>query len=471
MTAAPIVREANYVDGRWVPPAAGRSLDVENPYTEGVAGRAPLSDATDVAAAVAAADRAFDTWSATPGPERAGHLRALHRAVADRVEDLAATWTAEVGIPLTAARAATAGLPLTVLAQMADLAESAEADQTSGRTIVSRVPIGVVGAITPWNYPLSQLAIKTATALAAGCTVVAKPSEIAPLCAYAFADIVDSVGLPPGVFNLVGGDGPAVGEAIAGDPRVRAVSFTGSTATGRRVMTLAAGNLARVCLELGGKSASLVLDDEVLEQAVRATVASCLRNGGQTCTALTRLVVPRRLADRAVAVAADEMGRVVAGDPTDERTTLGPLVSARQRARVLDFVAGADADPVYRGTVPDGSGHFVAPTLFRRVDPGSPLAQEEIFGPVLAVLEVADEDEAVRVANGTPYGLAAAVWHGDHEHALAVARRMVAGSVTVNGGAFDATAPYGGLRHSGLGRELGQAGIDEFLEARAIFRA
>ncbi|MDA3033216.1 MAG: aldehyde dehydrogenase family protein, partial [Actinomycetota bacterium] len=333
---------------------------------------------------------------------------------------------------------------------------------------------GVVGIITPWNYPLSQIATKTGAALAAGCTVVAKPSEIAPLCAFGFADVVEQAGLPAGVFNIVGGDGPNVGAALASDRRVNAISFTGSTATGAAVMAAAAANITRVCLELGGKSASVVLDAGVLETAVTATAASCLRNSGQTCTSLTRLIVPRSLASNAIALAVDHFSSAVLGDPLDEATTIGPLVSERQRDRVRAFIGdgirsgatlllGGAEQPSQTNT-----GYFVSPTVFAHVDPTSSIAREEIFGPVLSIIVVDDEDEALHVANDVDYGLAGAVWSLDPERAIAFARRMDAGSISVNGGAFNPDAPYGGVKQSGIGYELGRFGIEEFLSTRVL---
>lgn len=464
-------RRDNLIGGRWQPPTSRRFEEVEDPYRERPIGLAPASTAADVAAAVSAAADAGQQWRTTSGAERADHLDRLRLLLEDRIDEFATCWSREVGIPISVARAATAGLPVTALRTAAELARTLPWDETMGQSRIVQGPVGVVGIITPWNYPLSQIATKTAAALASGCTVVAKPSEIAPLCAFAFADLVDEAGIPAGVFNIVGG-GASAGAALAADPRLGAISFTGSTTTGASVMAAAAQNITRVCLELGGKSATVVLDEGVLVRAMEATVASCLRNSGQTCTSLTRLVVPRPLAGHAVDLAVELADAAKLGDPLDPSTTLGPLVSAAQRTRVWRYIdegkrSGARMVTGHGRELPE-TGYFVAPTIFTDVDPASPIAQEEIFGPVLSILVVDDEDEAIRVANGVQYGLAGAVWSSDDEHALAVARQMQAGSISVNGGAFNPDAPYGGLKRSGIGYELGRAGIEEFLVTRVL---
>ncbi len=466
-------RAHHFIGGEWRPPATGESIPVEDPYRQVIIGTGPAGDASDVEAAVEAATAALPAWSATSPDERAAVIDRLREGIEERLEDFAATWTAEVGIPITTSRAATAGLPVAGLRAVAELTRTMPWSSSIGNSRIIHGPVGVVGAITPWNYPLSQLVTKTAAAFAAGCAVVAKPSEIAPLCAFGFADIVAELGLPPGVFNLVGGDGPSVGAAIARHPGVHAVSFTGSTRTGAAIMAAGAPNITRVCLELGGKSAALVLDEEILERAVTASIASCLRNTGQTCTSLTRLVVPHHLADRATALAASLFEQHVLGDPFDEATTIGPLVSAAQQARVRDFIEqgiAAGARVVVGGAEPvdHPTGWFVQPTVFADVDPSSTIAQEEIFGPVLSIIAVDDIDHAVDVANGVAYGLAGAVWATDLDLAIQVVERIEAGSLTVNGGAFNAAAPYGGLKRSGIGYELGRAGIEEFLTTKVV---
>ncbi|MCW3819685.1 aldehyde dehydrogenase family protein [Micromonospora sp. DR5-3] len=476
-TAPParLVRRHLHVAGEWVDPADGETIPVENPATGEIVGQVPAGTPADVDRAVAAARAAFPGWAATAPAERAAHLDRLHVALAARADAIAHTVALELGTPLKLATRVQAGLPLTVLRGMVDLAARPPAEQTVGNSLVVREPVGVVGAITPWNYPLHQVVAKVAPALAAGCTVVLKPSELTPLTAYLLFDAITEAGLPAGVVNLVPGTGPIVGEALAAHPDVDLVSFTGSTATGRRIAHLAADRIARVALELGGKSANLILADADLPTAVKVGVANAFLNSGQTCTAWTRMLVHR---DR-YAEALDLIRAAVAGyrlgDPFDPATRLGPLVSAAQAERVRGHVARALADGarlVAGG--PDvplpAHGHFVAPTIFADVHPDSALAQEEVFGPVLAVLPFDDTDDAVAIANNSRYGLAGAVWSADEDAALAVARRLRTGQVDVNGAAFNPLAPFGGYRQSGLGRELGAAGVEEFTELKAIQR-
>lgn len=471
----PMVRQRrhNFIDGQWSTPSRADVIDVENPCTTSIIGCAPSATAADIDMAIDAAHRARRGWAATPADERAAFIDRIREGIEERLEEFATTWTQEVGIPITTARAATGGLPISGLRAIADIARTMPWQEQMSNSRIVHDPIGVVAAITPWNYPLSQIATKTAAALAAGCTVVAKPSEVAPLCAYAFADVVAAAGLPAGVFNLVGGTGIDAGEPLITDARVGAISFTGSTATGRRVMTAAAANITRVCLELGGKSAAVVLDEEILATAIQASIASCLRNSGQTCTSLTRLIVPQHLAAAATELAAELFSAAVVGDPMDERTTIGPLVSAAQRDRVLGYIrkgveSGARLVVGGAGPITDLPGWFVAPTVFADVDPSSVIAQEEIFGPVLSIITVADRAEAIAVANGVDYGLAGSVWASDPDEAVEVAMQIEAGSITVNGGVFNTEAPYGGLKQSGIGYELGRAGIEEFLTTRVL---
>ncbi|WP_436526455.1 aldehyde dehydrogenase family protein [Actinoplanes sp. HUAS TT8] len=464
-------REQLYIGGAWVPPESGDRIEVENPYTEQVIGHVPAGTPEDVNLAVSAARKAFDSWSALPMAERGAHLDRLHQALAARAADIARTVGQELGTPLKIAQAVQAGLPLTVLRGYADLALQPVDEQTIGNSLIVREAAGVVGAITPWNYPLHQVVAKVGAALAAGCTVVLKPSELTPLVAYLLADAADEAGLPAGVFNLVTGTGAAVGAAIAGHPDVDMISFTGSTATGRAITHAAADRIAKVSLELGGKSANVILDDADLVKAVKVGVGNAFLNSGQTCTAWTRMLVHRTHYDEAVALAAKTAAGYTVGDPFDPATRLGPLVSAAQRDRVRGFIERADARLVAGGLdapLP-GTGHFVAPTVFADVTPDSELAQEEIFGPVLSIIPFDSDDEAVTIANNSKYGLAGAVWGGD-EHALAVARRIRTGAVDVNGGSFNPFAPFGGYKQSGVGRELGQFGLEEFQQVKAIQR-
>ncbi|PWU46925.1 aldehyde dehydrogenase family protein [Micromonospora globispora] len=478
LAAAPpdlLVRRHLHIAGDWVDPVDGDPIPVENPATAEIVGQVPAGTPADVDRAVAAARAAFPDWAATAPAERAAHLDRLHTALAARADEIARTIALELGTPLKLAARVQAGLPLTVLRGMVDLAARPPAEESVGNSLVVREPVGVVGAITPWNYPLHQVVAKVAPALAAGCTVVLKPSELTPLTAYLLFDAIAEAGLPAGVVNLVPGTGPVVGEAIAAHPDVDLVSFTGSTVTGRRIAHLAADRIARVALELGGKSANLLLADADLPTAVKVGVGNAFLNSGQTCTAWTRMLVHRDRYDEALDLIAQVVGAYRVGDPFDPATRLGPLVSAAQAERVRGHVdrALADGARLIAGgpAVPlPTRGHFVAPTVFADVHPDSALAQEEVFGPVLAVIPFADTDEAVAIANNSRYGLAGAVWSADGERALAVARRLRTGQVDINGGAFNPLAPFGGYKQSGLGRELGAYGIDEFREIKAIQR-
>jgi aldehyde dehydrogenase (NAD+) len=464
-----------YIGGDWVAPLGEGTIPVEDPTTEEVCAHVPAGTAGDIDRAVGAARAAFEPWSRTAPAERAAHLQRLHAALAARADRIAATVALEVGTPMRVATRIQTGLPLSVLNSFAELAARPPEERTVGNSLVVREPAGVVGAITPWNYPLHQIVAKVGAALAAGCTAVVKPAELTPLVAYLLFDAVDEAGLPPGVLNLVTGTGPVAGAALAAHPDVDVVSFTGSTATGARISRLAADRVARVALELGGKSANVILPDADLPRAVKVGLANALLNSGQTCTAWTRMLVHRdRLADVVDLVASSAAGYRL-GDPFDEATRLGPVVSAAQRERVRGFVERgvAEGGRVVAGgpdaPVPD-RGYFVAPTVLTDVHPDATVAQEEIFGPVLAVIAFEDDDEAVSIANNSRYGLAGAVWSADEERALAVARRMRTGAVDINGAAFNPLAPFGGYRQSGFGRELGSYGLAEFLETKAIQR-
>jgi aldehyde dehydrogenase (NAD+) len=464
--------EAFFIGGEWVGPAGSGMIEVVDPATEQVVAAVPEGTPADVDAAVAAARAALPGWSATGPADRAKMLAALADGLAARAEEIARTISGEMGSPITFARRVQAALPVTVLRSYADLLPGHAFEERIGNSLVVREPAGVVGAITPWNYPLHQVIAKVAPALAAGCTVVLKPSEVAPLSTYLLAEAVLEAGLPPGVLNIVHGYGPVVGEALAAHPGVDMVSFTGSTRAGRRVGEVAAATVKRVALELGGKSASLVLPDADLAAAVKVTLANCFINGGQTCSAWTRLLVPADRHDEAVALAVAGTAKYPVGDPAQEDTRVGPMVSAAQRERVLGYLergvaegavlaAGGPEPPLPRG-------FYVAPTVFAAVRPQMAVAQEEIFGPVLSVLGYADEDEAVDIANGTPYGLAGAVWAGDQERAVAVARRLRTGQVDINGGRYNPLAPFGGYKQSGNGRELGRFGLAEYLEVKSL---
>ena len=467
-------RDKLYIDGRWTAPSGSQTIDVLSASTEEVMGRIPEGDHADVQAAVAAARRAFDGWAATPVAERAAFLKKVQEGLKARADDIARTIAGEVGMPLKLSAMIQAGSPIATFGMYARMLGGFSFEEKVGHSLVVREAVGVVAAITPWNYPLHQIAAKVAPALAAGCTVVLKPSEVAPLNAFILADVIDSVGLPAGVFNLVTGTGPVVGEALVRHPEVDMVSFTGSTRAGKRVSELAAQTVKRVALELGGKSAAVILDDADFAAAVRGTVNACFLNSGQTCTAHTRMLVPESRYEEAARLAVDAATKFTVGDPFAETTKLGPLISAAQRERVREFIRkgiAEGAELLCGGPdAPAGlaKGYYVQPTVFGRVRPGSTIEQEEIFGPVLAIVTYRDEDEAVRIANGTPYGLAGAVWAGSDERAVALARRLRTGQVDINGGAFNPLAPFGGYKQSGNGRELGRYGLEEFLEYKAL---
>jgi acyl-CoA reductase-like NAD-dependent aldehyde dehydrogenase len=469
-----------YIDGQWVPSTGSGTIDVVNASTEEVMGSIPEGTPADVDRAVAAAKAAFEGWSATDPSERAKALQALADGLGARNQEIAETITGEVGMPLFLSQLIQAGLPTAIAGTYVKLIDEVVWEEEVGNSLVVKEPIGVVGAITPWNYPLHQIIAKVAPALAAGCTVVLKPSEVAPLNAFILAEIIDGIGLPAGVFNLVSGVGPVVGEAIASHPDVDMVSFTGSTRAGTRVAALAAPTVKRVALELGGKSANVILDDldgDDLDAAVRKGVGSCYLNSGQTCTAFTRMLVPRPRHDEIVDIIRDEVESVYTlGDPAAGAGRLGPVISDSQRERVRGYIQkGVEegATLVTGGAeAPDDlpTGYYVRPTVFAGVDNAMAIAQEEIFGPVLSVIPYDDIDDAVRIANDSPYGLAGGVWGADKDAAVAVARRMRTGQVDVNGGAFNPLAPFGGYKQSGIGRELGKYGLDEFLQTKALQR-
>lgn len=458
------------IGGRWR--RASARADVANPATEATMGTAAHAEPADVDAAVAAAHAALPEWAGMPPADRVAALSRLRAALAQRYELLVATIVAELGAPRRVAREAHVDTSLSILDGYLREAGELPWEQEIGHSLVLREPAGVAACITPWNYPLYQIVAKVVAALAAGCPVVLKPAELTPLSAYLFADATLDAGLPAGVVNLVPGAGRVVGEALVRHPDVAVVSFTGSTEVGTRVAALAAPTVKRVCLELGGKSASVLLDDADLVPAVQSTVDAAMLNSGQTCSAWTRLLVPRDRLAEALEVASAHASGLVVGDPEDEATDLGPLVSAGQRDTVrgyLDRAATAGARIAGRPAVPD-RGFFLAPSVVSQVSPEAEVARCEVFGPVLCVLGYADEDEAVAIANGTEYGLAGAVWSADRTRALAVARRLRAGQIDINGAEFNPVAPFGGYARSGNGRELGRWGIEEFLETKAVQR-
>ncbi|MFI5307831.1 MAG: aldehyde dehydrogenase family protein [Polyangiales bacterium] len=468
------VHDKLFINGDWVSPSGKGSIDVINAATEDVMGRIPEGTAEDVDRAVKAARAAFESWSATAPAKRAEYLQKISAGLAARGDELATLVAQEVGMPLQLSKMIQAGLPTMNFGVYAKLGAEMVYEEQVGNSVVVKEPVGVVGCITPWNYPLHQIAAKVAPALAAGCTVVLKPSEVAPLNAFLLAEVVQQVGLPSGVFNLVSGYGPVVGEALAAHPEVDMISFTGSTRAGRRVSEVAAQTIKRVHLELGGKSASVVLDDADLEKAVAGTVRNCYMNSGQTCSAHTRLLVPKSRRDEAVAIAKKTAETFTVGDPLGGKARLGPLVSAAQRDRVRTYIKKGIAEGATLVTGgPDApadlpKGYFVKPTVFADVKNDMTIAQEEIFGPVLSIITYDNEQDAIRIANDTIYGLAGGVWSGDPERAKRVARKLRTGQVDINGGGFNLMAPFGGYKQSGHGRELGKFGLEEFLELKSL---
>ncbi|MFD5494842.1 aldehyde dehydrogenase family protein [Streptomyces sp. GDS52] len=453
-----------YIDGAWRPAAGPDVIEVVNPADGQVIATVPAGTAEDVDAAVRAARAALPAWAATPPAERAARLAALRDVLVARQEEIARTVTAELGAPLKLSQTVHAGVPVAVAGSYAELAATYPFEERTGNSTVLHEPVGVVGAITPWNYPLHQIVAKAAPALAAGCTIVVKPAEDTPLVARLFAEAVHEAGVPAGVFNLVTGLGPVAGQALVEHPGVDLVSFTGSTAVGRRIGAVAAGAVKKVALELGGKSANVILPGADLARAVNVGVANVMSNSGQTCSAWTRMLVHRDQYDEAVELAA--AAAVKYGD------RIGPLVNAAQQERVRGYIEKGVAEGarlVAGGPdAPREKGCFVSPTVFADVTPDMTIAQEEIFGPVLSVLRYEDEEDALRIANGTVYGLAGAVWAGDEAEAAAFARRMETGQVDINGGRFNPLAPFGGYKQSGVGRELGVHGLTEYLQTKSL---
>jgi aldehyde dehydrogenase (NAD+) len=463
-----------YIDGKWVEPIGKGTLEVVNSTTEEVMARIPDGTAADIDRAVAAAKAAFETWSTTSPAERLGYLQKIAEQLGARMDEIAAIIAAEVGMPLPLAKAIQAGLPAATSSSFVKLLAEFQFEEKIGNSLVVREPVGVVGCITPWNFPLHQVVLKVVPAIAAGCTVVLKPSEVAPLTAFLMAEIVEGAGLPAGVFNLVSGTGAVAGEALAAHPDVDMISFTGSTRAGRRVSELAAKTVKRVALELGGKSANIILDDADLAKAVKSGVSNCYFNSGQTCSALTRMLVPRSRYDEAVQLAKQAAEQFTVGDPSEGKAKLGPLVSEIQRERVVNYIRkGIEEGATLVTGGPERPEHlekgfFVRPTVFADVNNGMAIAQEEIFGPVLSIIPYEDEDDAVRIANDTIFGLSGGVWSNSQERAVRVARRLRTGQVEINGGNFNPVAPFGGYKQSGNGREMGKYGLEEFLEVKSL---
>ena len=462
----------HYINGQWQAATSQDHFEVHDASTEEAMATVPQGTTEEASQAVLAARAAFPAWAALSVEERCQYIDKIVAGLKARTDEMATAIAREVGMPIKMAKMIQVGGPVFNWGNAAKVARAYHYEEKVGNSLVVREPIGVVGCITPWNFPLNQITLKVAPALAAGCTVVLKPSEIAPVNAMILTEIIHAAGLPPGVFNLVNGAGPVVGEVLASHPEVDMVSFTGSTRAGKRVAALAAESVKRVTLELGGKSASVVLPDADMAAAVKGTLSACLLNSGQTCSAHTRMLVPESRYEEIKALLQAGIAKYPLGISLDENSRLGPLITATQRERVTGFIQqglqeGAELIAGGSDKPPFDKGYFVHPTALR-VKPDDTLAREEIFGPVLVVLTYKDEDEAARIANNTIYGLGGGVWSGSDEHALAFARRMRTGQVDINGAPFNGNAPFGGYKQSGNGRENGKYGFEEFLEHKAI---
>jgi len=469
-------REELYIGGSWVKPNGNGSIGVINPATEESIGSVPVGDASDVDAAVAAAREAFPDWSQSAVGERVDLLNQLSAVIKERGEEISQLITAEVGTPIGYSRMVMVGMPRVVSRSYAKILDGFTWEEEVRNSLIVKEAIGVVAMITPWNFPLHQIVGKVAPALAAGCTMVLKPSTEAPLNAFVLTDMIHEIGLPDGVFNLVSGRGREIGEAMSSHPGVDMVSFTGSTGAGVRVAELAAPSVKRVTLELGGKSANILLDDADIQRAAGSAIHACFSNSGQECSALSRLLVPESKRGEVIEVITSKIGQYSVGDPLDETNRCGPLVSKRQQESVTAYISkGIDegATLVAGGEgMPDGleQGFYVKPTVFADVTPGMTVFREEIFGPVLSITTYSTEEEAIQLANDSEYGLSGGVWSGDEKRAMRVARQMRTGQVSINGGSFNVTAPFGGYKRSGLGRELGAHGLEEYLETKSIQR-
>ncbi len=464
-----------YIDGKWTHPTQPHDFPVINPATEEQIAVISLGNAADVDKAVSAARRAFETYSDTTPEERLALLQRIIEVYRSKLEEMAETISQEMGAPIWLSRAAQATAGLAHFIEIVKVLGSYKFEEIKGSTLMRREPIGVCGLITPWNWPVNQIACKVAPALAAGCTMVLKPSEIAPLSGYLFTHILHEAGVPAGVFNMVNGDGPTVGAAIAAHPGVDMVSFTGSTRAGVAVATAAAPTVKRVTQELGGKSANIILDDADIAKAVKAGVQGCVLNTGQSCNAPTRMLVPRSKMAQAIAAAKEAAEATKVGDPFAEGTKVGPLASEAQFEKVQRLIQkgieeGAELVTGGPGR-PEGlrKGYFVKPTVFAKVRNDMTVAREEIFGPVLSIIPYDDEKDAIRIANDTPYGLSGYVTSGNLDRARAVAKRIRSGNVHLNGAQPDFGGAFGGYKQSGNGREWGQAGFEEFLELKSVF--
>ena len=467
--------DKHYYDGAWQASGSTETVAVISSATEAEIARVPRGTADDVDKAVKSARRAFESWSRVSVEDRAQWLEKLAAAMKTRVPQLAEAIAHEVGTSLGYATKVQVEFPIMMIGMNAKFIREAKLEEELGNSLIIKEPIGVIGCITPWNYPLHQIVCKIAPALAAGCTVVLKPAEMAPVSAFMLAEAAHEIGLPAGVLNIVSGSGRVVGEAIVAHPDVDMVSFTGSLQAGRRIAAVAGDGIKKVCLELGGKSAFVVLDDAPFDKAIAAGGNNCMQNSGQTCSAWTRMLVPRARHDEAVALAKAQLAKLTLGDPFDKNTRLGPLASAGQRDSVLGFIEQGKkegATLVAGGGRPaePAKGFYVEPTIFANVNNRMAIAQEEIFGPVLVIIPYETEAEAVAIANDSPYGLAGGVWAGTPERALGVAKQLRTGQVDINGGRFNVLAPFGGYKKSGIGREIGPLALEEFFQLKSIQR-
>ncbi|MDM0116286.1 aldehyde dehydrogenase family protein [Variovorax sp. J22R133] len=468
-----IEKKEIFVDGEWIPSLGNGVIEVENPFTEEIFATIPRGHIDDVDRAAKAAARAFDEWSQTPVQVRADYLRAIADVIERRAEEFSLAITAEIGSPLVVTTPVQTMLAVTHLRDTAESMKDVVWDEHVGHTLVHRAAAGVVGAITPWNVPLLMIAMKVGAALAAGCTVVLKGTEIAPMSSFLFAEATAEAGLPKGVFNLVSGTGPEIGEAIVTHPLVDMVSVTGSVRAGRRIMELASASVKRVSLELGGKSANIILEGADIERAVTVGMEDAFRNSGQVCGGLSRVLVPRARLAEVEQIAAAKAGSYVLGDPSSTTTTLGPVATRAQRDRVRQLIESGIEDqakliaggPEHPAEL--DKGYFVKPTVFTG-DPSIRIAREEIFGPVITIIPFDTVEEAIAIANDSDYGLAGAVWAGSDEQARAVALKLRTGRIRINGSPQNGRAPHGGFKLSGMGRENGRYGIEEFLEYQSI---